>query len=354
MKAESALKKSNPGTFAFKIAVITTLACVLFIVLASRLLNSGVSYPLLMFIIPLMFLVTWLVVNLFFQNEYYNKIKQIYKNVLQLQKHGNDSHTGVQATDYVDEINRILVENAKEQKEEIDQLKQMELYRKEFLGNVSHELKTPIFNVQGYIHTLIDGGIEDHDINMLYLNKAARSLDRLISIVDDLESISKIESGNLILEPRTFDINELTREVLESSELMAREKQIQLYIKESTDKPFYIYADKDRIRQVLVNLVVNSIKYGRTNGFTEVRFYDYEDNITVEVEDNGIGVEKHHLPRLFERFYRVDKSRSRHQGGTGLGLAIVKHIIEAHLQKINVVSEPGYGTTFSFTMKKSK
>jgi len=301
-----------------------------------------------------MFAASWATVYLVFKTAFYSKIKLIHKNVLQLQKHTQDKLNRPNETDYVAEINRILIENAKEQKEEIDQLKQMELYRKEFLGNVSHELKTPIFNVQGYIHTLIDGGIEDHDINALYLNKAARSLDRLISIVDDLESISKIESGNLILEYRTFDITDLTKEVLESSELMAREKRIQLYIKETLDKPFYVYADKDRIRQVLVNLVVNSIKYGKNDGFTEVRFYDYDEQVTIEVEDNGIGIEKHNIPRLFERFYRVDKSRSRHQGGTGLGLAIVKHIIEAHLQKITVVSELGYGTTFSFTLKKSK
>ena len=348
------VKRSNPKLFALKIALITALTSALFSFLFSYFFNA--AFPVYFFPVMalVMFLITWMAVSLFFNSEYFSKIKQIYKNVLQLQKHSSEILKEADETDYVEEINRILIENAREQKEEIDQLRQMELYRKEFLGNVSHELKTPIFNVQGYIHTLIDGGIEDHDINMLYLNKAVRSLDRLISIVDDLESISKIESGNLILESRTFDINELAKDVLESSELMAREKHIHLYIKESCDKPFYVYADKDRIRQVLVNLVVNSIKYGKPQGFTEVRFYDYEDLVTVELEDNGIGIEKHHLPRWFERFYRVDKSRSRHQGGTGLGLAIVKHIIEAHSQKISVVSELGYGTTFTFTLRKSK
>lgn len=292
--------------------------------------------------------------EIFFEKEYYSDLKLIYKNVLRLKKHSSEARPNIQQQDYVEEINRILIENAKEQKEEIDHLKQMELYRKEFLGNVSHELKTPIFNVQGYLHTLIDGGIEDQDINLLYLNKASKSLDRLISIVDDLESITKIESGNLLLEQRTFDICELTKEIIESSELQSREKQIHLYIKDSCDKPFYAYADKDRIRQVLVNLIVNSIKYGKEGGHTEIRFYDYEDIITIEIEDNGIGIEKHDLPRLFERFYRVDKSRSRNQGGTGLGLAIVKHIIEAHMQKITVVSEKGYGTTFTFTLRQSK
>jgi two-component system phosphate regulon sensor histidine kinase PhoR len=347
------MNKTDPKRFAFKIAVITAFTCAFFLYLFSFFYHSEIPVYFPPLISISMFIVTWTVVHLLFQKDYFEKIKLIYKNVLQLQK----DHPEIKVTndtDYVEEINRILRENEREQKEEIDHLKHMELYRKEFLGNVSHELKTPIFNVQGYIHTLLDGGIEDQDINLLYLNKAARSIDRLISIVDDLESISKIESGNLILELRTFDICDLTKEVIESSEFIRKEKHILLHIKESCDKPFYVYADKERIRQVLVNLLVNSIKYGKTDGFTEIRFYDFDDYITIEVEDNGIGIEKHDLPRLFERFYRVDKSRSRHQGGTGLGLAIVKHIIEAHGQKITVVSEHGYGTTFYFNLKKSK
>ncbi len=349
------MKKSNPASFALRIALLTALASGIigYGIYQVSPLTAPVYFVLLLTL--LLFLCVWLFVYVQVRKIYFEKLKLVYKNVLHLQNQSPDTSLDQERDlDYFGEINRMLKENAREQKEEIDHLKQMELYRKEFLGNVSHELKTPIFNVQGYIHTLIDGGIEDHDINLLYLNKAARSLDRLISIVDDLESISKIESGNLNLELRTFDICELTKDVLESSELMAREKRIHLYIKESCDKPHYVYADKDRIRQVMVNLLVNSIKYGKTEGFTEVRFYDYEDTIKIEVEDNGIGVEKHHLPRLFERFYRVDKSRSRMQGGTGLGLAIVKHLIEAHNQKISVHSEPGYGTTFTFSLKKSR
>lgn len=254
----------------------------------------------------------------------------------------------------INEINNLLDDWGKNQEKEIDKLKQLELYRKEFLGNVSHELKTPIFNIQGYIHTLIDGGIDDNDVNMLYLQKAARSLDRLTSIVDDLESISKLEAGKLIIEPRTFDICDLAKEIMESLELQAKEKKIQLRIRENSDKPFYVIADKERIRQVLVNLLVNSIKYGKEGGETEVNLSERFDSVIIDISDNGIGIEKYHLPRLFERFYRVDKSRSREQGGTGLGLAIVKHIIEAHNQKITVTSEFGHGSIFSFTLAKSK
>jgi two-component system phosphate regulon sensor histidine kinase PhoR len=208
--------------------------------------------------------------------------------------------------------------------------------------------------VQGYIHTLIDGGIEDQDVNMLYLQKAARSLDRLISIVDDLESISKLEAGKMIIEQRTFDICDLAKEVIELLELQAKEKGMKLSVNENSDKTFYVYADKERIRQVLVNLLMNSIKYGKNDGHTEINFIDNAEIVITEINDNGIGISKEHLPRLFERFYRVDKSRSRDEGGTGLGLAIVKHIIEAHNQKINVKSDIGLGTTFSFTLAKSK
>jgi two-component system, OmpR family, phosphate regulon sensor histidine kinase PhoR len=270
-----------------------------------------------------------------------------FKNIKEKQFDNNDPKQ------INDEINRIIREWSDESKEEIVQLKQVETYRKEFLGNVSHELKTPIFSVQGYIHTLIDGGIEDHDINMLYLHKASRGIDRLISMVDDLESISKLEAGELPVEPRTFDIVDLAKDVIESLEVLTREKSVRLYISEDS-RPLYAYADKDLIRQVLVNLLVNSVKYGKKNGETRISLKDAGELVSIEIADNGIGIEKYHLPRLFERFYRVDKSRSREQGGTGLGLAIVKHIMEAHQQPIHVESEINSGTIFSFTLKKSK
>jgi two-component system phosphate regulon sensor histidine kinase PhoR len=250
-------------------------------------------------------------------------------------------------------INKILIDWSNESREEIDHLKQVETYRREFLTNVSHELKTPIFSAQGYVHTLIDGGIDDRDVNMLYLQKASRSIDRLINIVDDLESISRLEAGDLIIEPRTFDIGDLAQDVIESLELQAKERNVKLTLMDNSEK-CYVYADKDLIRQVFVNLVVNSIKYGKRDGQTEIRYQYSGEQVIVDVEDDGIGIEKGHLPRLFERFYRVDKSRSREQGGTGLGLAIVKHILEAHQQTISVNSEIGTGTTFIFSLKRSK
>jgi len=255
--------------------------------------------------------------------------------------------------DVIGEVSREVLDWQKDRTDEIAELRKMEIFRKEFLGNVSHELKTPIFNIQGYIHTLLDGGLEDKNVNIHYLQRASKSVDRLCLIVEDLESISKLESGELILEQRMYDIHELVKDVFDSSEMKAKEKNIRLGYKDGSDKPFFVYADKERIRQVLVNLIVNSIKYGKEGGSTLVGFYDMDENILIEITDNGIGVEPLHLSRLFERFYRVDKSRSREAGGTGLGLSIVKHIIEAHKQTINVRSTYGVGTTFTFTLKKA-
>ncbi len=248
-------------------------------------------------------------------------------------------------------LNNEIMAWAEDRKNEIERLKKLEVYRKEFLGNVSHELKTPIFNIQGYVLTLLDGGLEDETINRDYLQRAERSIDRMITIIDDLEAISQLETGELQIEPERFDIVALAKDVVEAQELKAKSKGILLNV-QNDDKSIFVYADRFRIRQVIVNLIVNSIKYGKENGETKIRIYDMGENVSIEVADNGLGIAAEHLPRLFERFYRVDKSRSREQGGTGLGLAIVKHIIEAHNQTINVMSTVGAGTVFSFTLKK--
>ncbi len=251
----------------------------------------------------------------------------------------------------IDNLNQEIFAWADDRKNEIERLKKLEVYRKEFLGNVSHELKTPIFNIQGYVLTLLDGGLEDETINRDYLVRAEKSVDRMITIIDDLEAISQLETGELQLEPERFDIIALVKDVCEAQEMKATSKGI-ILTSEDDGKPSFVVADRFRIRQVLTNLVVNSVKYGKEYGETKVRFYDVGENILVEVADNGLGIAAEHLPRLFERFYRVDKSRSREMGGTGLGLAIVKHIIEAHNQTINVMSTESAGTVFSFTLKK--
>jgi two-component system phosphate regulon sensor histidine kinase PhoR len=239
-----------------------------------------------------------------------------------------------------------------ERKNEIERLQKLETYRKELLGNVSHELKTPIFNIQGYIHTLLDGGIDDKNINREYLQRAGKSVDRMIAIVEDLQTITQLEKGELELDEERFDAVALAKDVVDSQELKAKETGIFLELVNDESQPVYVFADRFRIRQVLVNLVVNSIRYGKQNGKTSVRLSDTGEKVIIEVADNGIGISKEHLPRVFERFYRVDKSRSREHGGTGLGLSIVKHIMEAHGQNIDVMSTEGAGSVFTFTLKK--
>ena len=284
----------------------------------------------------------------------YRKIKLIYKTISILKESKEKSLDKMNLRDdIIGNVSRDVVAWQQDQLDEIAQLKRMEEFRKEFIGNVSHELNTPLFNIQGYIHTLLEGGIDDQNVNRYYLERAAKSVERLILIVDDLEAISKLESGEFTLEQRTFDIQELTRDVFDSLELRAKEKKISLKFKEGSNRPVFVYGDKDRLRQVMVNLIENSIKYGKDDGTTSVGFYDMDQNVLIEIIDNGIGIAAEHLPRLFERFYRVDKSRSRVQGGTGLGLSIVKHILEAHAQSIHVRSTPGVGTTFTFRLKKA-
>lgn len=233
---------------------------------------------------------------------------------------------------------------------EVQHFQNLDSYRKEYLGNVSHELKTPVFNIQGYIDTLLNGGLEDENINLDYLRRAEKSIDRLINIIDDLETITQMESGELHLDLDTFDIAHLCKDIYAALELNAAKRNIKLELARKYDKPVWVKADKFRIRQVLVNLITNSIKYGKENGTTLISLTYLNDDVLIEVSDNGDGIDRKHLPRIFERFYRIDKGRSREQGGTGLGLAIVKHIIEAHEKSIRVESEVGKGTTFTFAL----
>ena len=285
----------------------------------------------------------------------YRKIKLIYKTIhhFKTTKFTPKNYMADINIDPIKRVNEEVIQWAHDQKQEIIQLKAMETYRKDFLGNVSHELKTPIFNIQGFIETLIDGAVNDPEVNLLFLRKAANSAERLNTLVNDLLEISKLESGNLEMNFGAFDICELTKEVFDMYLSHAEKRGVQLKLKEGCDRPFMVLADKNRIRQVLNNLIANAINYGKENGLTTVGFYDMDKNILIEVADNGDGIDAEHLPRLFERFYRTDKSRARNSGGTGLGLSIVKHIIEAHHQTINVRSSIGEGTTFGFTLKKS-
>lgn len=256
--------------------------------------------------------------------------------------------------DVISKVNAEVMLWAEDKIKEISTLKEQDNFRRDFIGNLAHELKTPIFNIQGYILTLLEGALEDPENNRKFLMKAAKNVDRITALLEDLDTISRIEGGIYQLKESKFDLVELASDVIESLDNRARKGKIILRLKNPKEKAIYVAGDRPKIEQVLFNLMANSINYGKEEGGeTRVRFYDMEDTVLVEVADNGIGIDEEHLPRIFERFYRVDKSRSRHVGGSGLGLAIVKHIIDAHDQTINVRSSVGVGTTFSFTLKKA-
>ncbi|HEU0135927.1 MAG TPA: ATP-binding protein, partial [Flavobacterium sp.] len=252
-------------------------------------------------------------------------------------------------------LTREVKKFATDKKLEIEMLKVREEYRREFLGNVSHELKTPLFTVQGYLSTLLGGAMKDKTVRKKYLERAEKGVERLIYIVQDLDLISKLEVGELNLEMAPFDIIKVVQGVFDLLEMEASKKDILLMFDMKYSKPVMVNGDREKIEQAVINLVVNSIKYGKENGSTEVSVEDLTaQKIIVRIKDNGDGIDKHHIPRLFERFYRVDKSGSRDAGGSGLGLAIVKHIIEAHDEKIFVQSQLSLGSEFSFTLEKVK
>ncbi len=302
------------------------------------------------------FVLTGLIARAIIKKFVIYKIKPIYQVVLSRNIKTSELEEALaHKTNLIEEVGEDLSNYAERNRREILRLQENERYRKEFLGNVSHEIKTPIFNIQGYILTLLDGALEDETINRKYLERSEKSIDRLINIVNDLEEISKLESGSLHLQVETFDIVALAREMVDAIEMDASKKGITFQIGPSntTHPPILVNADRRHIGQVFVNLLVNSVKYGREGGLTKIVFIDLFDKIMVEVSDNGIGISQEDVPRVFERFYRADKSRSREMGGTGLGLAIVKHIMEAHHETITLRSELGKGSTFSFTLPKA-
>lgn len=282
----------------------------------------------------------------------YKRIKKIYDDVSLLDSttFRNQPITTDMAT-----LTREVKKFATDKKLEIETLKIREEYRREFLGNISHELKTPLFTVQGYISTLIDGAANDKILRKKYLDRAEKGVERLVYIVNDLDMISKFEMGDLHIEYSTFNIVDLIQNVFDLLEMRADKKNIILMFDKKYRKPINVIADKEKIEQVITNLVMNSIKYGKENGTTEVTIEDLIKNkIIIRITDNGEGIEKQNIPRLFERFFRVDKSGARSEGGSGLGLSIVKHIIEGHEEKIYVESEFKKGSEFSFTLEKSE
>ena len=259
---------------------------------------------------------------------------------------------GNRLNNMIDEAEQQVNTVANHRIEEIIQLKSQDSFRKEFIGNLAHELKTPVFAIQGYLDTLIDGAIDDPEIAMKFLERASRASDRMTQLLEDLDAITRLENPELSIEKRPFDIVEVIKEIYESLEFLAKEKRIELSLKKEYSS-IYVMGDRNKIGQVFTNLVKNSILYGNEGGKTMITLDLIDKLILIEITDNGIGIDPKHWPRLFERFYRVEKSRNRHEGGTGLGLSIVKHILELHGQNITMQSTVGVGTTFSFGLEKS-
>ncbi len=331
--------------------VITVIATILYILIV-LVVFTPIFTPLF-FYVPAIFITSYLIVKYSINKFIYEKLKIIYRTIGKSKTEKNSDHNKGDE-DVLSIVNQAVLEWSAEQKKEVEELRNMGIYRREFIGNVSHELKTPIFNIQGYILTLLDGGLYDDEINIKYLKRAKKSVNRMIAVVEDLEEISRFEVGELKLKLESFDINELTQDVIEYMEMKASKSNSRIALKTSPNQYCPVNADKKRVRQVLINLIDNAIKYGDAEkGKINISIYDFHDYYLIEVSDNGIGIPEEFLYRVFERFFRTDLARSRKTGGSGLGLAIVKHIIEAHNQKISVRNNPDKGSTFSFSLEKS-
>jgi len=344
-------KFKNSYSFAIK----TSFAISLFISLIVGTflwIESSISYLYfqLIFLAALVFVISFLIIQSRVEAFIYSKIKNLYKELNLI-----DS-ISLSKPDITTDMKSLLdniSEFSRDNKLEIESLKVREEFRKEFIGNVAHELKTPIFTIQGYIENLIDGAIDDNSVRDKFLNRAKISVERLIYIIKDLDMITKLESGTLNLEQDSFDIIELIKNTYDELEIQAQKKDIKLIFNKLYSEPIIVFADKDKIQQVITNLIINSIKYGTNKGTTEVSLESItSDKLIVRITDNGEGIQKEHLSRLFERFYRVDQTGSRKQGGSGLGLSIVKHIIDAHNENVYVESKFGIGSEFSFTLTK--
>lgn len=335
-----------------KLAAFT--AFILSVVMALGCLFIGATLQQTLIALGLTFLVAYFLYLYTLQNFIYRKIKLIYKFIYQTKASKREEffNKNILPLKTIEEVSEDVEKWASQKKEELENLRRNEAFRKEFLLNLSHELKTPIFAVQGYIHTLLDGALEDPEVNKDFLKKATKNIDRLCRLIDDLDEISKLESGEMTINKEQFVIQDLIRDVFDTLSIKAKQKDIRFGIKKGCEAPVQVYADKEKIRQVLINLIENSVKYGKPDGQTIASVYNMDGKrALVEISDTGIGMAEEHLPRVFERFYRTDRARSRDIGGTGLGLAIVKHIVEAHDQTINVRSKMEVGSTFGFTLE---
>lgn len=345
------MRERTPRQLAALIALIISVISALVLWVVSYLSSLVIPMMSLLVFAGITFLLSFLSVYFMLERVVNSKLNIIYR-IIQGNKAVEEKTEQYMSDEIFEQAKRDALKFAKESREEIERLKEQAEFRREFIGNLAHELKTPIFNLQGYLHTLLEGGLKDDNINEDYLGRADRNLDRLIELIKDIDAITKLESGRDSVVLKKVDIVEICEDVMDAAEMKAKSKDITLSFKKNYD-PLYVQADPGKIHQVLTNLVINSINYGKEEGNTSISFHNMGESVLVEVADNGVGISESDLPRIFERFYRVEKSRDRHLGGSGLGLAIVKHIMEAHNQKINVRSDEGEGSTFSFTLQRA-
>lgn len=345
------MKNKTPGTIIRIGGIITFLSC-LVILSIYGLLGGFFDFWNILLVSFFIATINYIVFYVFVQQFLSQRLKVLYRIIRKGKITEKESFFIPMRENVLDSATKETANWAMERQKEITKLKEQEAFRREFLGNLAHELKTPVFSIQGYILTLLEGGLEDENVNRKFLERASLATDRISSILEDLDTITKLEVDQIVIQLAQFDIVDLAKEVMESLEVKAIEKNNTLRFKEKYEA-IMVRADRVRIAQVLTNLIANAINYGNEGGKTDIRFYTLDDAIVVEVSDNGPGIAEKDLPRLFERFYRVEQSRNRNQGGSGLGLAIVKHIIETqHGQTLNVRSTEGVGSTFSFTLEK--
>lgn len=347
------MKIKKTYSFAFWTSLILTFTSLTVFYLSSYFfLNRHLPITTVLIFVAIIYVFSFFIIQYRVEKFINLRIKKIYDNVSFLD--ASDLNKTAVSSD-LDKLSREVQQFAKNKQQQIQNLHLREDYRREFLGNISHELKTPLFTVQGYLLTLEDGAMNDKRIGKKYLKRANKGVERLIAIVKDLDLISKLESNNLNLKKQSFNIVELVQDVFDLLEIEAKKRNVTLLLNKYYEYPIMVIGDIERIEQVLTNLIMNSIKYGKINGATVVSMEAFENNkILIKVKDNGEGIKEEHIDRLFERFYRVDQSRSRDQGGSGLGLSIVKHIIEAHDEQIFVKSKNERGSEFSFTLEQFK
>lgn len=347
------MRNYSANRLALIYSVILTIFVMLLLGLTNLISDVGIVWDVAIIIALICSTLSFLLLRFLLQSFIYDRIKLIYKSIHNRKEdRSKKSEKFTHNTDLISQVEEDVKSWAEEQENEMENMKQMNDYRKEFVGNVSHELKTPIFNIQGYTLTLLEGGLEDENINIKYLQKIEKNINRMITIVNDLDSITKLESGQLSLRIKPIDPLALSKDIVESIEDIYTEKNVSLEIFKHYEKSFNVLIDKEFIRQVISNLLINAIHYNNEGGFVKIELFEMDKNILIEVTDNGVGIPPEDISHVFERFYRVDKSRSLNSGGSGLGLAIVKHIIEAHGQTVNVRSTVGVGTTIAFTLEK--